>query len=218
MPPLYVADDALLARLAEYARNGGHLLLAFKSGFTNQYSTVRWTMAPGPLRKACGFRYQEFSSLKVRLRLKGDPYAAGEDNWVSTWAEFLAPEGAAALAWYDHPFFGKYPAITRNKYGQGSVTYEGTALSEKLQEKVMLEVLGLAGLAGPDQQLPPPVRVKHSVSAAGKNLHFYLNYSDKEQSFEYPYAGGSDVLTGTPVARSQAIKLEPWGVAIIEER
>jgi len=218
VPPLYVADDALLERLAEYAQNGGQLLLAFKSGFTNQYSTVRWTMAPGLLRKACGFRYQEFSNLKRRLPLKGDPYAAGEENWVSAWAEFLMLETATALAWYDHPLFGRYPAITRNKYGKGTVTYQGTVLSDKLQEKVVLEVLRLAGLAGPDQQLPVPVRVKHSLSNAGKKLHFYLNYSGKEQRFSFPYGGGSDVLSGAAVAATQPIKLDPWGVVIVEEK
>ena len=34
-PPLYIASDALLERLAAYVRNGGHLLLTLKSGFCN---------------------------------------------------------------------------------------------------------------------------------------------------------------------------------------
>ena len=29
-------------------------------------------------------------------------------------------DSAKALAYYDHPFFGKYPAITRNEFGKGS--------------------------------------------------------------------------------------------------
>src|SRR5258705_421571 len=36
VPPLYVASDDLLNRLAEYVHNGGHLVMAFKSGFTNE--------------------------------------------------------------------------------------------------------------------------------------------------------------------------------------
>jgi beta-galactosidase len=47
----------------------------------------------------------------------------GEKNKVSVWAEFLLPEGAKPLAYYDHPFFGKYPAITRNAFGKGTFTY-----------------------------------------------------------------------------------------------
>jgi beta-galactosidase len=64
VPPLYVASDELLDRLAGYVRNGGHVVMAFKSGFTNEFDTVRWTTAPGPLREAAGFHYQEFSNLK----------------------------------------------------------------------------------------------------------------------------------------------------------
>jgi len=193
-------------------------VMAFKSGFCNEYSTVRWTMAPGPLRKAAGFRYQEFSNLRQPLALKGDPLQAGADNLVSDWAEMLILEGAQPLAYYDHPFFGKYPALTRNRFGKGTLTYEGTVLSQKLQEKVLLDVLNLAGLSGPDQQLPAPVRVKHGVNRKSKTIHFYLNYSSETQTFVYPYGVGRDLLGQTSVTSSQSITLGPWDLAIIEEK
>ena len=83
VPPLYVASDALLNKLVDYVRNGGHVVMAFKSGFTNEFDTVRWTTMPGPLREAAGFHYQEFSNLRQPLALKGDPFHAGEGNKVS---------------------------------------------------------------------------------------------------------------------------------------
>ncbi|HZB44700.1 MAG TPA: beta-galactosidase, partial [Pyrinomonadaceae bacterium] len=125
VPPLYVADDALLRRLADYVRGGGHLVVAFKSGFANEHSTVRWTKAPGPLREAAGFYYQEFANLRQPLKLRDDPFRAGEANHVSAWAEFITPETAQPLAFYEHPFYGRYPAVTRNKHGRGTLTYEG---------------------------------------------------------------------------------------------
>ncbi len=218
VPPLYVASDDLLNRLVEYVRSGGHLVMAFKSGFTNQFDTVRWIMAPGPLRKAAGFRYQEFSNLKSPLALKDDPWKVGSENKVSDWAEMLILEGAQALAYYDHPFFGKYPAITRNTFGQGTLTYEGTVLSDQLQDKVLFDVLQSAQLTGPDQKLPAPVRVKHGVNRDGKTLHYYFNYSSDSQTFSYPYGSGSDLLTQTTIAASQSITLKPWDLAIIEEK
>ncbi|HXG32696.1 MAG TPA: beta-galactosidase [Bryobacteraceae bacterium] len=217
VPPLYVASDELLGRLAAYVKDGGHLVLSFKSGFTNEYSTVRWTRAPGPLREAAGFSYQEFSSLAQPLALKGDPYGAGEHNRVSVWAEMIIPESAQPLAWYDHPFFGKYPALIRNRFGKGTLTYQGTFLSDELQQKVLAEVLALAGLTGPDQQLPPPVRVKHGVNRAGRTLHFYLNFSGQSQSLTYPYREGRELLTDRPLSRGAALTLGPWDLAIVEE-
>ena len=218
VPPLYIASDNLLNRVSEYVRQGGNVVMAFKSGFCNEYCTMRWTMAPGPLRKAAGFRYQEFTSLRQPLALKCDPFHAGAQNKVSDWAEMLIPETAKGLAYYDTPFLEKYPAVMRNQYGAGALTYEGTVLTADLQQKVMLDALKLAGLEGPDQQLPPPVRVKHGVNRAGKKLHYYLNYSQDAQKFVYTYNAGRDLLAQTPVAHAQTVALEPWGVAIVEEK
>lgn len=218
VPPLYVASDELLTRLADFVRNGGHLVMAFKSGFTNEFDTVRWTMAPGPLREAAGFHYQEFSNLKAPLALKDDPFKAGADNKVSDWAEMLVPEAAQPLAYYDHPFFGKYPAITRNRFGKGTLTYEGTMLTDRLQQQVLLDVIQLAGLAGPDQTLPPSVRVKHGLNRSGKIVHYYLNYSSDSQTLGYPYGAGSDLLTQAAIASAQQITLKPWDLVIIEEK
>jgi beta-galactosidase len=218
VPPLYIAGDALLEKLSAFVENGGHLVLSLKSGFCDEYSTVRWTRAPGPLRKAAGFSYQEFSSLKRELRLQGDPFQAGDQNKVSVWAEYLVPETAKGLAYYDHPFFGEYPAITRNRHGKGTVTYEGTVLSDQLQSKVIADVLKTAGLTGPDQDLPTAVRVKSSEGSAGKRIWFYLNYSAQAQSFKYPYDPGTELLTQRKIEKSDAVTLAPWDLAIIRER
>jgi beta-galactosidase len=218
VPALYVASDELLNRLVEYVRQGGNLVMTLKSGFTNEYDTVRWKMAPGPLHEAAGFHYQEFSSLKHPLGLKGDPFHAGDDNKISEWAEMLIADTAQPLAFYDHPFFEKFPAITRNRFGKGTLTYEGTVLSDPLQEKVLLGILQLAGLTGPDQKLPAPVRVKHGVNREGKTIHYYFNYSSDPQTFNYSYRQGSNLLTQAPVNASQPVPLKPWDLAIIEEK
>jgi beta-galactosidase len=218
VPPLYVASDALLKRLADYVRGGGNLLVAFKSAFCNEFSTVRWEMAPGPLREAAGFHYQEFSTLKQPVALKDDPFHAGAENKVSEWAEMILPDTAKGLAYYDQPCFEKYPAITRNSFGKGTLTYEGTVLSDVLQDRVLLSVLQLAGLNGSDQALPATVRVKHGVNRKGKTLHYFLNYSSDSQPFTYSYGGGTDLLTGAGVGQGQSLKLKPWDVAIVEEK
>ena len=217
VPALYVANDALLKKISDYVKGGGHVLMTFKSGFTNENSAVRWERAPGPLREAAGFYYQEFSSLEHPLALKGDPYKLGDGNQVSVWAEFLLLEHAQALAFYDHPFFGRWPAITRNQFGAGDLTYEGTLVSDKLQQQIVEDTLKNAGLTGTDQQLPAAVRVKHGVNRFGKQLHFYLNYSSGSNRFSYAYPAGQDLLTGQAVGRNQQVSLKPWDLVIVEE-
>jgi beta-galactosidase len=217
VPPLYIASDDLLQRLVRYVKDGGHLVLTFKSGYCDEFSRARWTRAPGPLREAAGFSYQEYSNLFKELALKEDPFGAGEKNRVSTWIEFLVPEGATPLAWYDHPFFGRFPALTRNRHGAGTLTYEGTVLSDALQVKVLREVLDLAGLSGPDQQLPGKVRVKKGSANSGNPMRYYLNYSGDAQTFVYPHAPGMELLAGKRIGKGEQLTLDPWGVAIIEE-
>ncbi len=137
---------------------------------------------------------------------------------MSDWAEMLLLDTAKPLAYYDHPFFGKYPAITQNQFGKGIVTYEGTVLSDALQQKLLERVLEQAHLSGPDQKLPAAVRVKHGVTRAGKTIHYYFNFSRAELGFVYPYGSGTELLSNRPLASGATIPLEPWGVAIVEEK
>lgn len=217
VPSLYIADDALLQRISNYVRNGGNVLMTFKSGFANRNSAVRWELAPGPLRDAAGFTYQEYSNLKHPIALRGDPFHAGSENQVGIWAEFLQLKGASALAWYDDPFFGQWPAITRNHYGKGTLTYEGTALSAGLQDAVMLDELRLCGLTGSDQTLPPHLHVKHGINDQGKRIHYYLNYSSSPATFAYAYAPARDLLTGRALATGARVTVGPWDLVIAEE-
>jgi len=218
VPALYVADDALLLRIADFVRRGGHVVMGMKSGFANENAAVRWTMAPGPLRAMLGFHYQEFSNLAQPLALKDDPYGAGADNRVRHWAEFLELDTARALAWYDHPFFGRWPAITANAYGAGKAVYEGTYLSDTLQKAVLRGVLQERGLIGPDQLLPAHIQARTGVNRFGKTVRYYFNYSGAPVSFAYRHQAGTDLLTGRAVAGGDTVTLAPWDLVIVEER
>ena len=217
VPSLYVADDALLKRISEYIRRGGRVVMSFKSGFTNEHTAVRWSMAPGPLREALGFHYQEFSNLAQPLTLKDDPYGTGEDNKVQYWAEFLQLDTAKALAYYDHPFFGRWPAITSNRHGAGSAIYQGSYLSDKLQKAVLRSALQEAGLSGPDQELPAQIHTRSGVNGLGRTIRYYFNYSGAEVGFKYRHKGGVDLLSARQFKPDEMVKLGPWDLAIVEE-
>ncbi|HUX59374.1 MAG TPA: beta-galactosidase [Bacteroidales bacterium] len=138
IPSLYIASDELLQKINAYVKNGGDVIMQFKSGFSDENSMVRPVLAPGPLRESCGFYYQEFTNFKD-LALKDDPFKVGkEQNKVSTWAEYIILENAKPLAWYDHQYYQKYPAITINNFGRGTLLYEGSMVSDAIQEKIII--------------------------------------------------------------------------------
>lgn len=216
VPPLYSAADEILERVSNYVKGGGHVVMAFKSGFTNEHSTVRAEMAPGPLRAAAGFHYQEFTNLPEPVRLTPDPYRVGKANQGSVWQEFLIPDTAEVVASFDDPYW-RFPAITRNRYGRGTLTYQGTVVTDALQREIIREVLARAGLTGADQQLPDAVKVRHGRNSRGQLLHYYLNFSGQAQVFQYPYGRGSDLLSGSTVETGKPLTLRPWDLMIIAE-
>jgi beta-galactosidase len=217
VPPLYSASDETLQRIVDYVNGGGHVVMAFKSGFADQYSTVRHVMAPGPLRAAAGFHYQEFTSLPSPQRLTPDPFGVGEQNKGAVWQEFLIPDTAETVASFDHPFW-HFPALTLNRHGRGTLTYEATLVTDTLQREILRGVLKRAGLTGPDQDLPDAIKVRHGRNRDGRALHYYLNLSNQRQSISYPWREGVDLLTQRTVRGGERMNLAEWDVAIVLER
>jgi beta-galactosidase len=217
VPPLYVASDALLEKISEFVKDGGHVIMSVKSGFTDENSVVRHIKAPGPLREACGFYYQEFSSINS-VSLQNDPFKVGQEkNLSKNWIEFIIPETAKALAYYDDPFFGKYPAVTENKFGKGSLTYEGCLVTDEIQSKIISSKALETGLIDSENHLTYPIVMRSGINGQGKNIRYYLNYSDKEESVAYTFPKGTNLFTNALLKRGDNILLKPWDVVIVEE-
>jgi beta-galactosidase len=218
IPSLYIASDELLQKISDYVKNGGHVIMQFKSGFCDENSMVRPMLAPGPLREACGFSYQEFTNFN-ELSLKDNPFKVDEaSNKVYDWGEYLIPETAKPLAYYNHPYFGKYPAITINNYGKGTLLYEGTGVSDLIQEKLILQEMERAGIKSVDQDLHWPLVTKSGVNDAGNIVHYYYNYTSQKSSLVYPHKAGEELTSGKQVVSGETLKIDPWGVLIVEEK
>ncbi len=216
IPPLYSASDAVLQQISDYVKGGGHVIMSFKSGFTNESSTVRAVMAPGPLRDAAGFRYQEFTTLAEPMPLVPDRFKIGKQNTGSVWAEFLIPETAKVIESLDDAYW-KFPVITRNTYGSGTLTYEATNVSDGLQREIVRDCITRAGLASADQGLPESVKVRHGRNAQGKLLHYYLNFSGTSKTITYSYKNGTDLLLQKRLNKGETFTIGPWDLVIVSE-
>jgi beta-galactosidase len=216
IPPLYVASDALLKKISDFAKNGGHVIMSVKSGFCDENSVVRHVKAPGPLRDACGFYYQEFSNI-VSVPLQNDPFKVGpEKNLAKSWIEFIIPETAKPLALYDDPFFKKYPAVTENKFGKGTFIYEGCLLTDEIQSKIVGNLALETGLISADNHPVYPIVIKYGTNDQGKTIRYFLNYSNEEKPIVYDYSKGTNLITNSLLNRGDSILLKPWDVAIVE--
>ncbi|WP_052015450.1 beta-galactosidase [Alkalihalobacillus hemicellulosilyticus] len=217
VPALYSASDECLKRLNRFVEQGGHVVYTFKSGFTDEHVKVRTTTQPGMIDEVCGVTYSQFVEPK-KVTLKDDPFNVGvEHNQVDTWMELLTPTTADVLAYYDHPHWGKYAAITQNQYGQGIATYIGCFISSKAMKAVLEQAVKKAELWGSDQDLSFPLITKSGKNDGDNTIRYYFNYSDTAVSFTYPYAHGTDLLSGDEWVRGDEVKLDRWGFCVLEE-
>lgn len=217
VPALYAASDALLQRLNGFVKNGGHIVYTFKSGFSDENVQVRTSRQPGIIQEACGITYSQFT-LPHQVSLKDDPYQVGkEQNQIRYWMELITPGTAKVLAYYDHPVWGSYAAITQNTYGKGVATYIGFMPGEVLLEKILGEAVKKAGLWKADQALSFPLITRSGVNQRGKVVHYYFNYSAAPATFQYPHPESRELLSNQAVPRNKPLSLKPWGVSIVEE-
>ncbi len=217
VPALYAASDELLQRLNDFVKNGGHVVYTFKSGFSDEFVKVRSRVQPGIIGEACGISYSQFT-IPNGVSLKNDPYQVGsEQNRVHTWMELLTPSTARVLAYYEHPVWGKYAAITQNRYGKGLATYIGCMTTPALTEKIVQQALKEAGLWGTDQALHFPLITQSGVNSDGRKIHYYLNYSATSKTLTYPHKSGLELLSGKAVPSGSILRLDAWGVLVVEE-
>ena len=132
--------------------------------------------------------------------------------------ELLNAEKATVLATYDHPYWGKYAAITRNMYGKGEVTYLGTYPSEELYTEIILQTARRSGIDSPHFDVKFPLIVRSGTNRAGKKITYLLNYSGESVDVANVAVKAKELLSGSPIAANATLKIQPWDLMILESK
>lgn len=215
IPSLYVATDELLQKISDFVKQGGEVVMLYKSGYTDHDNAVRTDVAPGPLAEVCGFTYQEYSSIR-QLPLQQNALGV-KDNTVSTWMEFLQLTTAKSLATVDHQFFGQWPCITENAFGKGHLIYIGTLPSTELLQKLLSRAADRKGISRTERQYQFPVILRSGINGQGKQIHYLFNYSYEPKTITWPFANSRSLLDKQSLKQDTEVTIEPWGVVIGEE-
>src|SRR6185437_7946202 len=105
--------------------------------------------------------------------------------------------------------------VTRNQYGNGTVTYMGTILSDSSLRALFASEVVAAEIV--TEGVSFPLVMRGGVNKYGKPVRYYFNYSGASRRFFYGHSDAVDLLTGERVSLGDSVSLGPWGVAIMEE-
>ncbi|MGO8789166.1 MAG: beta-galactosidase [Terriglobia bacterium] len=200
-PALYVADQALAAKLTAFVKNGGTLILTFRSGVKDEHSVVTDQTLPGAFAGIAGIGIHEFDP---QVNEEQEVVGPGESKFPArTWSDILDPTTAKVLATYGKSYYAGKPAVTENQAGKGWVYYVGTESKSPFFYDRLISLAAKRGLVALNAKIPLGVEVAVREKADMKII-FVLNYTGTEQTVPLDQAY-QNALTG---------KTEPLDVQI----
>lgn len=210
LPAFDLTTDEFGRKCEEYVRQGGILVVTFRSGTRNDNNRMTDQTLPGVFRDLAGTELEEFDSIGGFGRRVGVDGAFGPGT-ASVWCDILAPTGAEVLARYQAGFYAGKPAVTVNRFGQGLVYYVGCDLDEPAMDRLVGRIL-----EGIPADTPLTARVK-GVEVAVRTqgtLHWYVVMNHNDRPVSLPLDGNySDELAQTD--RTGSLDLGPYGVAVL---
>ena len=231
-PALYSVSDTVIGALRTYVEQGGHLFATFKTAFSDPMLKIYADDQPHGLTDVFGMTYDQFTDA-VNVGLKNITFSqpsnpaseeSGEnngnaDNSVHYWMELLQPSSAKTLAFYKHPHWGAYAAVTHNRFGQGSAAYAGCYFDQSLLKDLLRFLCKEAAVPVPETTFP--VIIKRGINDDDKEIIYFLNYSDDVQTV--PYHGKDcrllirpETMTEESVSDGDNVILPGWDFAVLE--
>ncbi|MEU9019407.1 beta-galactosidase [Actinomadura sp. NPDC048394] len=213
-PALYVADDAALARLREYAAAGGHLIVGIRTGYGDDLARPRAAVAPALLGEPAGVHYDEYNNLTRPLPVSAttdsltlEPGSAG-----TQWVDVLQVDDADVLATYPPTEMGASAALTTREFEAGRISYLGTVPNAPLSRSIAR--WAVPQTAKQRWQAPEAVTVATGRSD-DRSIAFLSNWSAEPVTVSAP-AKAVDLVSGDRYAAGDLIPFEPRAAVVLE--
>ncbi len=168
MPAYSMVSDDMAERLKAYVKNGGTLVLTYRSGFKDLNNNIITSTVPGRLRELAGISVREFDSSPVSTALTNGFGSA------SIWRDLVIPETAETVISYNSEYYKGTAAVTVNSFGKGRVWYVGCDLNDDALFKLVKIISDKSNA----QYIPHPSGTEIiKRSANGTEYLMLLNYT-----------------------------------------
>lgn len=211
-----IASDEELLWLRAYAEAGGHLILGIRTGYQDEEARARLERKPAHLDEAAGIFYDEFSTLAAPVDVAAaEGFTVSPSAAATRWIDGVQTKGARVLAGYDHPHFGRWPALTTAIHGKGRITYVGTVPNQALAQDIAEWAVKEQGVNDwrPNSESQT---VTGATARSGERLRFIHNWSWTPSTFKLP-AAVQDVISGEPLGYGDVLELGAWDVRVLVE-
>lgn len=179
----FVMSDAMKEMLTRYVAGGGVLISTFLTAVKSVHNTGQRGSLPAGLAELFGASVYEVepvfaeSVAEVRLELDGAALQGGRTRY---WVEPLELHGAEPIAFFADSFRKGMPLAVRNRYGQGSAYYLGTALEAAQMSAVLQRAMRDAGASAHPLVCGDGVEVVCRVTGDGRPVYVLFNVSREE--------------------------------------
>ncbi len=178
VPSLYITHEAVTEKLHNFVEKGGVLVLTARSGVKNEYNNCIMESLPTVYRALAGAYAEEYDPIgygSSHVEMHGKTYR------ISQWCDVLVLETAQPAAIYTEGFYAGKTAVTRNRFGNGTVYYVGTVGERKFCHALMRQAFDDAGISY-ITSLPLGVEVTERRNESTV-FRFIFNNSDLEKTF-----------------------------------
>lgn len=209
-PALNVLTEPQAKALADFAYEGGHLVLTPRTGMKDDANALLPLRQPGFLREAAGVEVEEYFALFEPVEVQGEPTGQAKG-----WAErlkILDEANTRVLARYGSGlgWLTGHPAVTVHNHGQGKVYVVGAALDDAAQDALFGLILREAGLA-PALETPAGVEACLRVGADGRQVYLLINHTGQAQHVSLPWSALNHLTNET----ASGVDLPPYHAAVL---
>jgi beta-galactosidase len=195
VPSLILIDAARAARIHDYVRDGGTVLVTYLSGIVDENSRVLAGGYPGALRDMLGVWTEEFRPLQ-----RDESVLLDDGSVVQEWTEDTVLDGAETVLSYATGDSAGRAAVTRHRYGGGTAWYVSAQLPAEAIRRVISRIVEEIDIRA-SAETPAGLEAVRRVGSDAEYL-FLINHT----AIDIPVsASGHELIEGSDIAETLVV-------------